>query len=372
MRGNRGLVIIALVLIVVVVIAAAAYFYMQQLGNQAEPAVEPTPEVPPLETTAIVVAVQTIPRGMQVSVEDNAIVLQEWPVESLPPEYYTTLEEVDGKFSRMEIPRGMPVLPEMLGRPGGMLSVSGSAAALFEPEDRVAYAIPFDMQGAVGWAIQPGDRVDVLAALNMVPRYTEFIESGVNQFTYLQSGGEEDVAQTSPFGRFEQLPNGQWAAIHPLENPVPVEPMLLVQMTVQDAVVWHVGTWEETEEPAPVVQEVDTGDEAGVLSGGIAPQAAPTPMPVAEPVREADLVTLLVTRQDALILKYLHEMGADLDLALRPAGVTGTVLDTQAIWFRFIVDRYQLPDTMPDDPVAPAPIRPPLEVLPEPTPTPVP
>jgi len=81
-------------------------------------------------------------------------------------------------------------------------------------------------------------------------------------------------------------------------------------------------------------------------------------------------VTLLVTREDALVLKYLYEMGADLDLALRPAGVTGTVLQTQPIWFRYILDRYQLPGEMPDDPVGPAPLHPPLEVLPEPTPIP--
>ncbi len=64
-------------------------------------------------------------------------------------------------------------------------------------------------------------------------------------------------------------------------------------------------------------------------------------------------MTLLVTREDALVLKYLYEMGADLDLALRPAGVTGTVLQTQPIWFRYILDRYQLPGEMPDDPVGP-------------------
>jgi hypothetical protein len=89
-----------------------------------------------------------------------------------------------------------------------------------------------------------------------------------------------------------------------------------------------------------------------------------------EEEREVELVTLLVTREDALVLKYLYEVGADLDLALRPAGVTGTVLQTQPIWFRYILDRYQLPDTMPDDSVAPLPVRAPLEVLPEPTPIP--
>ncbi|MCD6284662.1 MAG: hypothetical protein J7M39_01960 [Anaerolineae bacterium] len=370
MRGNRSLVTIALVLIVLAVAAGAVYFYLNMMapGSGSDSDLEATPELEQVATTEIVVAIQNIPRGMPISVSDNAISLQEWPNANLPYEYYASLEEVDGKFARMEIPRGMPVMPDMVGRPGGMLAVNGSAAALFEPEDRVAYAIPFDTQGAIGWAVQPGDRVDVLAALHIEPVYTDFLDGGVKQFTYLLSGAEGEAAQSSPYGDFELLPNGQWAAIYPVDSQPAVNPALLVQMTVQDAVVWHVGIWE---------QDAEAGDASGLESGvgtdgGLAPlaggaAAAPTPVPLPDEVREIELVTLLVTREDALVLKYLHEMGADLDLVLRPAGVTGTVLQTQPIWFRYIMDKYQLPDSMPDDAVAPVQVHPPLEVLPEPT-----
>jgi hypothetical protein len=370
-------VIIAVVLIVVTIIAGGAYLYLQRLGGAPEEEVVETPEVAPVNTTEIVVALQSIPRGMEISVEDNAIALQEWPDENLPPvgEYFTSLEEIEGKYARMDIARGMPVLRDMIGRPGGMLSVNGSAAALFEPgpENRVAYAIPVDTQGAVGWAVKPGDRVDVLAAINMVPVYTEFLEEGIRQFTYLQSpgGGEEGggATQTSPYGKFELLPNGQWAAIYPVDTQPAVEPALIVQMTVQDAIVWHVGIWEEDMGQVAPAPPADTGEETGPLGGGGAAQPAPTPVPIQDN-REIELVTLLVSREDALVLKYLYEAGADLDLALRPANVTGSVLETQPVWFRYILDRYNLPSTMPDDPVAPEPIRPPLEVLPEATPVP--
>lgn len=370
MRGNRSLVIIAVVLIVLALVAGAVYVYLNMFGPGvqigADP--EPTPVVEIQDTTEIVVALQNVPRGMQISVSDNAIALQEWPNDNLPYEYYTSLEEVDGKFARMEIPRGMPVMPDMVGRPGGMLSVNGSAAALFEPEDRVAYAIPFDIQGAIGWAVEPGDRVDVLAALSIMPVYTDFLDEGIKQFTYLLSGEEGESAQTSPYGQFELLPNGQWAAIYPVDAQPSVEPALLVQMTVQDAIVWHVGTWQEEVTTAAAGGAMTGEGEAPLPGGAAAP--APTPIPEVAEEREVELVTLLVTREDALVLKYLHEVGADLDLALRPAGVTGTVLQTQPIWFRYILDRYQLPDEMPDDRVAPLPIRSPLEVLPEPTPMP--
>lgn len=369
MRGNRGLVIIALVLIVLAAAAGAVYLYLRMMapGGGSDADLEATPVLEEVATTEIVVAIQNVPRGMQISVSDNAIALQDWPNDNLPYEYYTSLEEVDGKFARMEVPRGMPVMPDMVGRPGGMLSVNGSAAALFEPEDRVAYAIPFDTQGAIGWAVEPGDRVDVLAALKIEPLYSDFLAAGVKQFTYLLSGEEGEAAQTSPYGDFELLPNGQWAAIYPVDQQPAVKPALLVQMTVQDAVVWHVGVWEQEMDgaAAPGLESTVGGGEEATALGGVA--AAPTPVPVADTTRDIELVTLLVTREDALVLKYLHETGADLDLALRPAGVTGTVLQTQPIWFRYILDKYQLPDAMPDDPVAPLEIHPPLEVTPEPT-----
>jgi hypothetical protein len=141
----------------------------------------------------------------------------------------------------------------------------------------------------------------------------------------------------------------------------------MVQMTVQDAIVWHVGIWED--EAGQVEPVPDAGDDAGAapLGGGGGQQPAATPVAVRQS-REIEPVTLLVTREDALILKYLYEIGADMDLVLRPAGVTGTVLQTQPVLFRYVLDKYQLPSTMPDEPVGPTPLQPPLEVLPEATP----
>jgi Flp pilus assembly protein CpaB len=367
MRGNRSLVVIALILIVLVVVAGGAYYYFTQMAGPAEePPIDATVEVEEaVETTEIVVAVQNISRGMQISEEDNAIDTQPWPNDNLPTEYITGIAEVEGKYALLNIPRGMPVMPDMIGRPGGMLSVSGSAAALFSPEDRVAYAIPMDMQGAVAWAVEPGDRVDVLASIGMESSEADFSEEGVKQFTYLE---ETDLpSQSGLFGRFEQLPNGRWAAIYPVEGPQTAKPAHFVQLTVQDAVVWHVGSWQE-DQPQSIASEGE--GEEGAL--GEAPEAAPTPVPGIEQVREIEPVTLLVTREDALILKYLHEMGADLDLALRPAGRTGTVIQTQPVWFRYILDKYQLPGNIPDEPVGPSPVREPLDLLPVQTPEPEP
>ncbi|MBN2389599.1 MAG: hypothetical protein JXR84_02665 [Anaerolineae bacterium] len=381
MRGNKTLLIVAVLLIVLVVVAGGAYYYLRILNPpppNGDDLVEATPTPEPVVYTDIVIAMQNISRGLEIKVEDNAIALQRWPQDALPPEYYTSLEEIDGKFARMDIPRGMPILPNMLGAPGGMLAASGSAAALFEPADRVAYAIPMDTQGAVAWALKPGDRVDVIAALSITSLDPQLAAESIKQFTTLVEN-EDMPTQIGYYGHFELLPNGHYAGVMGLITNSFTS--LIVQLTVQDAVVWHVGLWEDVESSAIVsatpAPADDTGDEEGSGGGllGGAASAAATPEAVSSAAlveyRDVEPITLLVSREDALILKYLMEMGADLDLVLRSASFTGTVIQTQPVWFRYILDKYQLPDTMPTDVVAPAAVRRPLEVPPIATPEPV-
>ncbi len=383
MRGNRTLIIIAGVLIVLTLVFLGAYYFVLSPGDGEEPAAEemlPTPT--PSNMVEIVVAVQNINLGTRITTEGDApaVRLRKWPDSSLPLEYFESLDEVEGKISRLDIPRGMPVMPDMLADRGDTLSMPAGSNSLFQPNDRVAYAIPMDIQGGVAWGIRPGDHVDVVAALKMVP--ASGTQEALQQFTYLSELEQPD--QTGVFGSFETLPNGRVAAISPANTAMNQLPNLLVQLTVQDAVVWKIGTWEKLDEdeaatPAtravPSVEgdaeaeaeaEGETEGEAegggGFMGGGGEPAVVATPIPEADTYGNIEPVTLLVTREDVLVLKYLLEMGADLDLVLRPAGFTDRVMQTQPVWLRYVIERYQLPDTMPDLPVAPKEVRQPLEL----------
>lgn len=353
MRSNRGLVLIILLLILAA--AVGGYFWMRSRGAQNTSESEATPTQPPIELVEIVVAAQDIPRGQRITVEDMAVVLQKWPKEALPLEYFSTTEEVDQKFARMDIARGMPLAPSMLGQPGGMLSVEGSAAALFE-SGRVAYSIPMDAQGAVAWAPMPGDRVDVIAAIQLVTVDPEFQSILPNKFISLPAGEEEEVL-SGDYGRFEALPNGQNAFVYQSSTGIP---NLAVVMTVQNAIVWRVGTWSEPAVQVTAEASTEEGQAAGGLLGAAGGQEAQA-TPVAAPVLRGDIepVTLLVYPQDSLVLKYLLEMGADLDLVLRSAADTDLVI-TEPVWLRYIMDKYQLPDQPSDLPVAATPVRTPL------------
>lgn len=355
MRGNRTLVLVAIILLLLVVVAAFFWWRSQQAGGGETPEGTLTPTLPTY--TQIVVAAQNIPKGMQIKPEDFAVVLQDWPNDSLPAAYLTSLEEVNGKYAATDIPIGMPVLPSMI-------NVSGPA--LF-PKGLVAYAIPLDVQGAVAWAPQQGDHVDVLAAIKLVGVDTEFQSRLPNQFIALP-GGEQQESLSGTYGRFETLPNGQPALIFPASEPYA---NLIVQLTVQDAIVWHIGIWQAQTEQATVVAATPApagGEGIGIPLGGSS-AAAQTPPPAVVTYGDIEPVTLLVKPQDALVLKYLMEMGADLDLVLRPAGDTAPAI-TEPVWLRYILDKYQIPAATPDLPVMPTPVREPIQLTPVATPSP--
>lgn len=361
MRGNRTvLIILAVVLLIAVV---GGFFLWQSMGGDDNQDVEPT-ETVEVPKTEIVVAAQNVGRGTQLLEEDGAMRLQPWPQDALPMEYFDDLEQVEGKYARTDIPLGMPILPSMLAEKGGRITYDGSVAALFGDEGKRAYVLPMDTQGAVAWALEPGDHVDVLAAIKLVAVDEEFQTPLPNLFMSLPTGGEDEIALSGTYGRFETLPNGQPGLIFP-SGSSPAH--LVVQLTVQDAVVWHIGVWQEADQQPQQVTGAATAapeeGEGGLLGAGGTTQQQATP--IATPVTRSEIepVTLLVTPQDALVLKYLQEMGADLDLVLRAAGDTTTVL-TEPVLLRYILDRYQISDQPPELPVAPTPVSPKLELTP--------
>ncbi|HEY90016.1 MAG TPA: Flp pilus assembly protein CpaB [Thermoflexia bacterium] len=380
MRNNKALVIVAILLLLVAL--GGGYLWSQGIiGSGAETEVVETTPTPQITMIDIVVAAQDIPAGQQLKEADGAVKLQSWPEDSLPIKYIESLEAVEGQFARMDIARGMPVLPSTLGQSGGRLSVYGSAAALFDDKSRRAYVIPMDTQGAVAWAIQPGDRVDVLAAIELMPVDTEFQTRLPNSFIPLEGsgGGTDEQVQglvaglEYRYGRFEDLPNGTPAFIIPPAGQS-TPSYLVVQMTIQDAIVWHVGIWANDEESttAGTAATGETPEGEGETSISISSEettAAAPPLPPEQRGMDSILpVTLLISPQDALVLKYLQTMGADLDLVLRSTGDESPVI-TEAVWFRYVIDRYQIPATLPDLPVAPTPLSAPLEFS---TPTPPP
>jgi Flp pilus assembly protein CpaB len=291
----------------------------------------------------VVVAAQNIPRGARITEDNNAVTLKDWPQDALPTGVFTDLEAVYDRIARVDMILGMPVLEGMVTDTPGDLGAVGSDAALQVPPGMVAYALPVDRYTSAAWALQAGDRVDVIVSLRMVDLDEEFQSRLLNQARCI--GAEEECAGFSgPFGRLEVLPNGWLVNITPSEEQ---RPRLVTQLTVQDMLVLRVGDWSEGVQPTPVPQEAaqepDAGDEP----------AEPTPTPTPQPQQKA--LTLAVTQQDAMVLEHAQEMKARFTFVLRSAG-DRQAATTESVTLQYMMDRYriELPPKLPYGAQAPA------------------
>jgi len=109
------------------------------------------------------------------------------------------------------------------------------------------------------------------------------------------------------------------------------------QRIMQGLVVLQVGNFPVyNERGQEVVVATATPEGAAPPEGEAAPVALP---PTAPP---PDIVTLIMTPQEAITLNYLIYTGAEITLALRAAG-DGTREDTNAVTLQYLMDVYRIP-----------------------------
>jgi pilus assembly protein CpaB len=113
------------------------------------------------EIAAIVVARGEIAYGAPISFE--MVRLQEWPEEAVPPEAFTSLEDLLGasnqepRRARRSMVAGEPVLRNKVSNFGEKVTI----ADMIDPTKRAMAIRVTDVSGVAGF-VTPGDRVDVL------------------------------------------------------------------------------------------------------------------------------------------------------------------------------------------------------------------
>ncbi|HET6518766.1 MAG TPA: Flp pilus assembly protein CpaB [Geminicoccaceae bacterium] len=113
------------------------------------------------EIGAIAVARTDIPFGAPIHIE--LVRLQEWPKEALPPEAFTTLEELLGpdqrqpRRARRSIVAGEPIVRNKVSDFGEKVTISD----IIDPGKRAMAIRVNDVSGVAGF-VTPGDRIDVL------------------------------------------------------------------------------------------------------------------------------------------------------------------------------------------------------------------
>ncbi|OGO71062.1 MAG: Flp pilus assembly protein CpaB [Chloroflexi bacterium RBG_19FT_COMBO_62_14] len=341
MRRGRLLILFALIILFG---AVAVFLFLRGVTQQATEA-QGTPAVPS-DMVEIVIAAQDIARGAEIP--PDGVIAAPFPADSVVETMLTDIGQAVGRRARLDIARGIPITENMVTDAPGTLLGTGSIASIAIPPGMTAIAVPMSRLSGVAFALRDGDSVDVVVAMLLVDLDQEFQSQGPdNTMHFIDSGGsiitgtacaeitqdENGLTCTNPerppVGRVVTDPEtGIQLYAVPSENQ---RPRLVTQRLVRNATVLHVGTSPLSDEPAPVV--VATPAVAEEAAGGQQAGAAATPEP------EPDIITLIVSPQDALALNWAMKAKVDMTLTLRSPGDT-TSIETTSVTLQYLIDNY--------------------------------
>ncbi len=347
MRRSRIFILLAIILLLG---AAAAYLFLGRPDPGSEGEATPVP----VDVVFVAIAAQDISRGARIP-EDGVIMSRmnaNLVVETMisGPDEEGIRSRIVDRIARQDIARGVPITEAMLTETSGDLLAGGSNAALAIPAGYTAIAIPMDRLSGVAYAMQDGDVVDVLISLLLVDIDPDFQTILPNQTTPLTaSGGTAEFPAPNitggvtgvevseavnipplPFGKVEtDEVTGQPFHIIPQEQQ---RPRAVSQRLVEAAIVLHVGTFQLEGELA--------GEIIPVPEGGVG-APAPDSQAQAPTVKPPDIITLIVTPQEALALNWALKVGADLTFTLRAPNDT-EVTETTSVTLQYLLDTYEI------------------------------
>ncbi|OGN75928.1 MAG: hypothetical protein A2X25_01955 [Chloroflexi bacterium GWB2_49_20] len=343
MRRGRIFIYLALILIVGL---GAAYFYLKSTGGLGGLQAAPTPA----NQVSIVVAGQNIPRGKLINEGDLSTI--NIPGNQVVAGEFTDINLVIGKYSKYPLDQGMIITGTVLSSTAGNLADTGSPwSALISP-GMTAVTIPVSRLSSVGFGIRDGDHINLIASMLLVdvdanyqsitPNLTNGLLASKSDSFYIGSGFQNVpgaynlTAQSvsglslSQQGRVELDPNFQEPFyIVPAESQ---RPRLVTQMVLQNVQVLHMGTF-----PLP-----------GEPEGGSTTTQAATPVPgntttTTVSIQKPDIITLVVTPQEAVTLTYLLNSGVQMTLTLRGPSDDVSRVETEAATLQYLLSQYRIP-----------------------------
>ena len=353
MRRGRIFIYLALILIVG---AGLLYLLGSRFLGGGKPVAGTTPTVTPTPvvlTQDVVVVTQHIARADVIREDQIGYV----PIQKdlMIGGMFTDAKEVVGRIARLDLDSGIILMSNMITDSADKIASVGSDAALQIPKGKVAISIPISRLSAVSYAPQRGDHVNVIVTLMFVdldasfqtilPDHSAILVAPGPQtkdgfptwLTYGVQGGEAGSVQ----GRVE-VDSATNSSVFLIPSEAQ-RPRLVSQTLIRDVTVLHVGNFavvEDTLGATPTPTKAATA--AAATQQPLQQQSlALTATPVV--VRPPDVITLIVSPQDAVTINYLIYGGAKLTLALRSPLDNGVTDATEAVTLQFLLDRYGIP-----------------------------
>lgn len=332
MRRGRILIFLLLILVVFVIVAALLLRTFLAGGGAATP----TPVL-----IEVARAGQNIPQGAEITADMLAYL--PLPEAGLAASMYTREQESElvGKVARFSLDQDVIITRSMVAESITDIDEGGPSWARLIPPGMTAVSMPVTRLGAVAYGVTDGAHVNVTACMLLLDVDNAYQSRLPNLVGVLQGPGAKvddmpgvTLWQTTvdgPLyqGRVEVEPSFRqpWHVI-PSE---PQRPRLVCQMLWQDVLVLRLGDFAEEEKPV----QAD-------------PDALPTPVPQPQQgqqqqaERPPDIVTLVLTPQDSVIMPYMVYTGAKLYLSLRNTS-DQTRVATEAATLQFILSQYNIP-----------------------------
>lgn len=333
MRRGRIFIFLAVILIVVIVLAAVAL-----------PRVLPMlrPATPTANVYQVYYAQQKIAQGTIIT--EELLGTYTLPETSVADVMFKVDEKgsLVGQKAKNDIEQGSIITSGDVVPPDVGLDAGGPAWANIIAAGKNAVTIPISRLSAVGYGIADGAHVNVIACLLMVdvdpsyqavlPNYVSALVGPANVEPSKMPGitvgvNNSGVApQVLPYQGRTEVESAFQQGIYIVPSE-PQRPRTVCQMIMQDVTVLKLGNFS-------LITEQVAGN-----------QAAPTPQP-GEPQQTGnqqapDIVTLVVSPQEAVVLTYLVYTNTPLYLTLRNSGDTSRQI-TESATLQFLLSQYNI------------------------------
>lgn len=326
---RRGRILIFVVLIIVIGLVVAFFALQQFLKLQ-------TPQA--AANVDIYVAGQNIPQGGAIT--EAVLTTISLPQDKVISVMFTRDELAQlttNKIARFPLDQGTVITEAMVVDKSIAVTVEGPQWAALVPPGQTAVSIPATRLGLSGYSVADGAHVNVTGCFLFVdvdpafqsalPNHLSVVSgTGIlpDSLPILSLGASSSTAEDSPRqGRLELDPSLQQPFyLTPSES---ARPRVVCQLLLQDVVVLRVGNFPvegvspTTEQPANQNQQ----QQQQVVKG-------------------PDIVTLIVSPQDATTLTYLAYTNSQIQLSLRnPTDQSRQA--TEAATLQFLLSQYNIP-----------------------------
>jgi pilus assembly protein CpaB len=318
MRRGRTLIFLLLILVVGL---AVAYFGIRALQQYL------TPPPPAPVNVEVFVAGQNIPQGATIT--EDALSTISVPSDKVTAVEFTVDEkgQLVNRVAKFPIDQGVVITSSMVAESAQAVSIAGPQWAALIPPGMTAVAVPASRLSLAAYGISDGAHVNMNACFLFVDVDASFQSITPNKTATLTSTGiPKDTLPVLTLavsgaggdqGRLELDPSLQQPFYY-----VPSEgqrPRPVCQTILQDAVVLKLGNFQLPQTAAQ--QQAQQQQKA----------------PVAP-----DIVTLIVSPQDAVTLSYMIYTNAQITMTLRNPGDQSR-LSTEAATLQFLLSQYNIP-----------------------------